>query len=241
MVEERPSNRQPRMQDPMRPLSLTLVVAATPSNAIGRNSTLPWRLSQEMAYFARITKGEDPSAKRNAVIMGRKSWEGIPAKFRPLPGRTNIVVSRQASYDLGNAPDSEVASSLADAVERLQSRSPASLGHTFLIGGAQLYNAVLEEVAEPRQSPTTYSIDRVLLTRLFTEYPDCDTFLHDFAADKTTDGRSVWRRADQAELRDWAGWEVPTGRQAERDKLAKDEEKTVEYEYQMWVRDARQQ
>lgn len=83
-----------------RQLSLTLIVAATPSNAIGRNSTLPWRLSQEMAYFARITKGEEGSSKRNAVIMGRKSWEGIPAKFRPLPGRTNIVVSRQASFDL---------------------------------------------------------------------------------------------------------------------------------------------
>lgn len=83
-----------------RQLPLTLIVAATPSNAIGRNSTLPWRLSQEMAYFARITKGEEGSSKRNAVIMGRKSWEGIPAKFRPLPGRTNIVVSRQASFDL---------------------------------------------------------------------------------------------------------------------------------------------
>lgn len=81
-------------------LPLTLIVAATPSNAIGRNSTLPWRLSQEMAYFARVTKGEEGSSKRNAVIMGRKSWEGIPAKFRPLPGRTNVVVSRQPSFDL---------------------------------------------------------------------------------------------------------------------------------------------
>lgn len=80
-------------------LSLTLIVAATPSNAIGRNSSLPWRLSQEMAYFARMTKGEETHAK-NAVIMGRKSWEGIPKKFRPLPGRINVVVSRQASFDL---------------------------------------------------------------------------------------------------------------------------------------------
>lgn len=234
------------MPDEMRPLPLTLIVAATPSNAIGRNSTLPWRLSQEMAYFARITKGEEGSSKRNAVIMGRKSWEGIPAKFRPLPGRTNIVVSRQPSFDLGDAGDTELASSLSDAVERLQSRTAASssesasLNHTFLIGGAQLYNAALQEAVDgPRVAP--YSIDRILLTRLFTEYPDCDTFLRDFAVDKTADGRPVWRRAEHAELQEWAGWEVPAGRQSERDKAAKGAEaKIVAYEYQMWVRDPRQ-
>lgn len=143
------------------------------------------------------------------------------------------------SSSRGAAADTELASSLVDAVERLQSRSPDSLGRAFLIGGAQLYNMALEEVSAPQQGPAPYSIDRVLLTRLFTEYPDCDTFLHDFAADKTTDGRPVWRRAEQAELRDWAGWDVPAGRQAERDKAARGEEKSVEYEYQMWVRDAR--
>lgn len=51
-----------------------------------------------MAYFARITKGEQPG--RNAVIMGRKSWEGIPSRFRPLPERENVVVSRQEAFDL---------------------------------------------------------------------------------------------------------------------------------------------
>jgi len=54
-----------------------------------------------MAYFARITKGEDPLQQgKNAVIMGRKSWEGIPSKFRPLQDRINVVVSRQDGYDL---------------------------------------------------------------------------------------------------------------------------------------------
>lgn len=82
-------------------IPLTLIVAATPSNAIGRSSSLPWRLTKEMAYFARVTKGENVERDgTNAVIMGRKSWEGIPSKFRPLPGRRNVVVSRQESYDL---------------------------------------------------------------------------------------------------------------------------------------------
>ena len=51
-----------------------------------------------MAYFARVTKGEQSG--RNAVIMGRKSWEGIPSRFRPLPERENVVVSRQEAFDL---------------------------------------------------------------------------------------------------------------------------------------------
>jgi dihydrofolate reductase len=72
--------------------SLTLIVAATATNGIGRANTLPWRLPAEMAYFARVTTGNGG----NAVIMGRKSWEGIPAKFRPLKNRINVVISRQA-------------------------------------------------------------------------------------------------------------------------------------------------
>ncbi|GAA5997742.1 dihydrofolate reductase [Rhodotorula paludigena] len=227
-------------------IPLTLIVAATPSNAIGRNSSLPWRLSKEMAYFARMTKGEASALQQgtNAVIMGRKSWEGIPAKFRPLPERVNVVVSRQEGFDLGGAPRTHLASSLSSAVSLLRdlpptdSGSSAPIGRTFLIGGAQLYNAALQEVATPAPSSSSapYIVDRVLLTRLFTEYPDCDTFLHDFAGDAGVGGKRAWRQASHGELRDWAGWDVPEGRQVEQDKMVKGEEKLVEYEFQMWVR-----
>ncbi|GAA5848476.1 hypothetical protein JCM9279_006577 [Rhodotorula babjevae] len=227
----------------MKPVPLTLVVAATPSNAIGRNSTLPWRLSKEMAYFARITKGDQPG--RNAVIMGRKSWEGIPSRFRPLPERENVVVSRQEGFDLGGAPRTHLASSLSSAVSLLRDLPPTSfadsaapLDRVFLIGGAQLYNSVLEEAASaPSSSSSPYLVDRVLLTRLSTEYPDCDTYLHDFASDTTPDGdKQMWRRASHDELRAWAGWDVPEGAQREQDKLVKGEDKVVGYEFQMWVR-----
>lgn len=80
-------------------IALTLIVAATPSHAIGRSSALPWRLPKEMAYFARVTKGERREGM-NAVIMGRKSWEGIPERWRPLAGRINVVVSRQGVCDV---------------------------------------------------------------------------------------------------------------------------------------------
>ena len=99
---------------------MTLIAAATLSNGIGIGNTLPWRLSKEMAYFAKVTLGQftptatptgditpgvagevkDDEEGKNVVIMGRKSWEGIPKKFRPLKGRRNIVVSRQLDYDL---------------------------------------------------------------------------------------------------------------------------------------------
>ena len=97
---------------------VSIVVAATPAGGIGKDGKLPWRLKGDMAFFKRITtacaaaaaavdspdaaasaaegaeivKGDAP-CRRNAVIMGRKTWESIPAKFRPLPQRLNIVLS----------------------------------------------------------------------------------------------------------------------------------------------------
>ncbi|GAA5925231.1 hypothetical protein JCM1841_004691 [Sporobolomyces salmonicolor] len=238
------------MSAEMKPLPLTLVVAATPSNAIGRASSLPWRLPKEMAYFARMTKGEDIQKDgRNAVVMGRKSWDGIPAKFRPLVDRVNVVVSRQEGYDLGIASHTHLVDSLPSAAQLLRSLptrangsspagnddAPLPLNRAFLIGGAQLYSLGLSAATSLSTPSSPYIVDRILLTRLFTEYPDCDTFLHDFASDTDPEGRRIWRQASHQDLRDWAGWDVPEGRQTERDRLSK-EDKMVEYEFQMWVR-----
>jgi len=78
---------------------LTIIIAATKSNGIGQNGKLPWRLSKEMAYFARVTSNA-PDGRRNAVIMGRKTWESIPTNFRPLSKRLNVVVSHNRDYEL---------------------------------------------------------------------------------------------------------------------------------------------
>ena len=86
---------------------VTLIVAATTNNGIGHAGKLPWRLPQEMQYFAKATRGNNTAQevggeknKKNAVVMGRATWESIPHRFRPLAGRINIVVSRQTEYDL---------------------------------------------------------------------------------------------------------------------------------------------
>ena len=83
-------------------MKVNLIVAACEGMGIGLNGTLPWRLKEEMKYFSKMTKSVSCSDKRNAVIMGRKTWLSIPEKFRPLPGRLNIVLSRQADFSIDN-------------------------------------------------------------------------------------------------------------------------------------------
>lgn len=74
-----------------------LVVAATRKLGIGKGGTMPWRLPSDMAYFKALTSATADPSKANAVVMGRKTWESIPPKFRPLRGRVNVVLTRGGS------------------------------------------------------------------------------------------------------------------------------------------------
>ena len=105
-------------------MPLHLIYARSRNNVIGVNGDLPWHLPEDLAHFKRTTLGQP-------VIMGRVIWESIPEKFRPLPGRTNVVVSRQTGF---NAPGAQVVSSLQAAIDLF----PAD-DVVWLIGGAQLY------------------------------------------------------------------------------------------------------
>jgi dihydrofolate reductase len=82
-------------------MTATLIVAATVTNGIGvvegGTARLPWRLSKEMTYFARATTAA-PVGKQNVVIMGRRTWQSIPLRFRPLKNRLNIVLSRDENF-----------------------------------------------------------------------------------------------------------------------------------------------
>ena len=73
---------------------VSMIAAVCQGNGIGIKGNLPWRLKNEMAYFTRITSETKDGDKKNAVVMGRKSWDSIPPKYRPLPGRVNVVISR---------------------------------------------------------------------------------------------------------------------------------------------------
>lgn len=106
---------------------LTLIAAVARNGVIGVDNRLPWRLPADLRHFKALTSG-------HAVIMGRKTWESLPANFRPLPGRRNIVVTRDASYQAAGAT---IATSLPAAIAAAES------GEAFVIGGAELYAAAL--------------------------------------------------------------------------------------------------
>ncbi len=109
-------------------MPLHLIYARARNHVIGRNGDLPWHLPEDLAHFKRSTLGQP-------VVMGRVTWESIPEKFRPLPGRSNVVVSRQADYP---APGATVVPSLEAAMTLFPADQVV-----WLIGGAQLYAQAL--------------------------------------------------------------------------------------------------
>lgn len=102
-------------------MTYRLIWAQSTSGVIGRNNGIPWRLPEDQARFKELTLGQ-------TVVMGRLTWESLPAKVRPLPGRRNIVVSRDAGYV---AEGADVVTELPEA------------GDVWVIGGAQLYGLAL--------------------------------------------------------------------------------------------------
>ena len=144
----------------------SIVVAADQANGIGQGGKLPWRLPAEMAFFKRLTTQAAPG-RRNAVIMGRKTYESIAPRFRPLSERFNMVLSRDPSYRPQGA---FVVSSLAEALRELTQLE--TLDQLFCIGGGELYTTAL---AHPL-------CRRVYLTRVHADF-DCDTRLAGFEED----------------------------------------------------------
>ena len=127
---------------------LTLIAAVARNGVIGRDNRLLWQLPEDMRFFKEATLG-------HPVIMGRKTWQSLPARFRPLPGRRNLVVTRNAAFD---APGAECVGSLDAALQRLGGET-----EVFVIGGADLYAQALP------------GAQRLLLTELDRDF-DGDAF-----------------------------------------------------------------
>jgi dihydrofolate reductase / thymidylate synthase len=143
------------------------VVAADRRLGIGRGGDLPWRLPGDLAHFKRLTTETRDPARRNAVVMGRATWASIPDRYRPLPRRLNLVLSRRGV----ELPDGVLsASSLEDALERL-SAGPlaAEIEAVFCVGGGNVYAQAIE-------SPACRAIH---LTRIEGDF-DCDVFFPAF-------------------------------------------------------------
>ena len=109
-------------------MKLNLILARARNGVIGANNALPWHLPEDMAHFKRTTLG-------CPVIMGRKTWDSLPPKFRPLPGRLNVVVTRQPAW---TADGAVAVNSIAAACAACPPGSNA-----WVIGGAELYTQAL--------------------------------------------------------------------------------------------------
>ncbi|MCC7529120.1 MAG: dihydrofolate reductase [Candidatus Melainabacteria bacterium] len=136
---------------------LEIVVAADLDNGIGKDNALPWRIPGDMKFFQSLTSATTGGGK-NAIIVGRKTWESIPEKRRPLKDRLNVILTKNAAI---TAPEGVlVCNSLEKALKALQ-----GIAHErcFIIGGAQIYKEAL-------QHPLLTTIH---LTRIMQEF-DCD-------------------------------------------------------------------
>lgn len=130
-------------------MRIGLIWAEARDGAIGRDGEMPWHLPEDLAHFKASTLGAP-------VIMGRRTWESLPQRFRPLPGRENLVVTRNPDYAAGGA---RRVSSLDAALEAL-----AAAEAVWVIGGGELYRAAMPIA------------DELVVTRIELDVPDADTF-----------------------------------------------------------------
>jgi dihydrofolate reductase len=114
-------------------MTLTVIAAVARNRVIGQGERLPWHLPEDMRFFKETTRG-------HAVVMGRKTWQSLPPRFRPLPERRNVVVTRNPAFD---APGAECVGSLEEALQRL-----AADERVFVIGGAGLFEPALQVADE---------------------------------------------------------------------------------------------
>jgi dihydrofolate reductase len=157
----------------MSGMRVSAVVAASDNGVIGRDGGLPWHVSSDLKLFKEITLGKP-------VIMGRRTWESLPRQ--PLPGRRNIVITRNADYV---AEGAEIVRSVDEALAACEGEPEVSI-----IGGGQVYAQAMDRT------------DRIYLTRIHLEV-EGDTFLPEFPADEWEE---VERRAFEKGERDDAAF-----------------------------------
>lgn len=137
-------------------MKFAIIAAAEKNMGIGKNGVMPWNLPSDLAHFNKTTRG----AGQNAVIMGRVTWESLPAQHKPLKGRINIVITRNDAYEL---PEGVFK---ADSVEEaLKIAGKCEVEEAFVMGGAQIY---FDAIKNP-------DCESVYLTEIDGHF-DCDAF-----------------------------------------------------------------
>lgn len=135
-----------------------LIVAMDLKRGMGKNGHLPWHLKGDMKFFRDTTMKTNDPKKQNMVIMGRKTWESIPAKFRPLPKRKNVIMTHNRQYQVQGA-------TVCDSLNAAIKMENDEIESVFIIGG----KTVFEETFNSQ------IIDGIYLTKIHKTF-DCDTF-----------------------------------------------------------------
>lgn len=172
----------------MRP-EIAAIWAQTKDGVIGHDGAMPWHVPEDFAHFRETTMG-------HPVIMGRRTWESFPAKFRPLPGRTNIVItsSPQSVTATAGTEDAVVVNSYEAAVEKAKGAEGGEL--IWVIGGGQLYRYALQH----GQHPVTRAVVSVLEL----------TVEGDTHAPELGSGWNLTEDQDQATSRTGVPWRIQT-------------------------------
>ena len=144
--------------------SFNIVVALDQEYGIGKDGVLPWHLPEDLKHFKDITVQTEDPEKKNAVVMGRTTWESIPEKFRPLKGRLNIVLSRNKNIDL---PQGVLSAVDIPALELLcqQLYDQGQIEKVFVIGGEQIFKQFIKAEA----------CNTLYVTHILNSF-ECDTF-----------------------------------------------------------------
>lgn len=135
-------------------MKISLIAAMSKNRVIGINNDLPWHLPDDMKFFMETTKG-------HVVIMGRKNFDSLPKKFKPLPNRTNVILTRQEGYKVA---DCEVYHDLDSAIDFARTQGEEEL---FVIGGGQIYEMAMDRA------------DIIYLTEIDAEIDNGEVFFPD--------------------------------------------------------------
>ena len=166
--------------------NFSLIIAVDNENWIWKDGALTWSIPEDMKHFKETTQSTQDPQKKNAVIMGRKTWESIPEKFRPLKWRVNCVLS-SSPENIQSGDDTQCYTSLDSCLKVLERNN--SIESIFIIGWAQLYNEVLKD----------NRLEKAIITRIYHKY-HCDVFFHGLPLNFELSSRSEMKNHEGVEF-----------------------------------------
>lgn len=143
-------------------IKFKIIAAMDIERGIGKNGRIPWKLNGDMRGFKERTTWTLNPEKSNLVVMGRKTWESLPNKFRPLPNRINVVLTRNNKYKL---PKNVIRINNFNELENYVNKQKNKIETVYIIGGSEIYSQAIK----------LNLISEIFLTKIMKDF-NCDTF-----------------------------------------------------------------